>query len=74
MVKKLHYFIFDSKVHLFSYLFKFSFYCFISLVYFLHHKPDFVVTIRTHTAAVPMCFIAHFFQEKSYLYRNTFQF
>lgn len=61
--KKMHYFVFGSKVHLFSYLFKFSYNCLLSFIYFLKFKPDFVITTGTHTA-VPLCYIAHFFKKK----------
>ncbi len=61
--KYMNYFIFGSKVHLFSYLFKFSFNILLSLYYFFRYTPDFIVTTGTHTA-VPMCYIAHFFRKK----------
>ena len=61
--KRMHYFIFGSKVHLFSYMFKFSYNILLSLYYFIRYSPDFVITTGTHTA-VPMCYIAHFFKKK----------
>lgn len=61
--KRMHFFVFGSKVHLFFYLFKFSYNCLLSLVYFIRYKPDFIITTGTHTA-VPLCFIAHFFRKK----------
>lgn len=61
--KRMHYFVFGSKVHLFSYLFKFSWNIILSFVYFIRFKPDFVISTGTHTA-VPMCYIAHFFKKK----------
>ena len=61
--KRMHYFVFGSKIHLFSYLFKFSYNILRSFFYFFLYMPDFVVTTGTHTA-VPMCFIAHFFGKK----------
>lgn len=61
--KRLHYFAFGSKIHIFSYLFKFSFNCMKSFLYFFRFMPDYVITTGTHTA-VPLCFIASFFHRK----------
>ena len=61
--KRMHYFVFGSKVRLFSYLFKFSWNIFKSFYYFFRYRPDFVVTTGTHTA-VPMCYIAHIFKKR----------
>ena len=59
----VHYLVYGTKQHLFSYLFIFAFNWVKSLFYFLWIKPDVIITTGTHTA-VPMCFIAHFFKKK----------
>lgn len=61
--KRLHYFTFGSRVHIFSYLFKFAFNCIKSLLYFFRFMPDYVITTGTHTA-VPLCVIASVFHRK----------
>ncbi len=55
--------VFGTKVHLFSYVFKFGFNCLKSLYLYFRIRPDYVITTGTHTA-VPMCLIAHFFRKK----------
>ena len=50
--------VFGTKVHLFTYLFKFAYNCLKSLWLYFKIKPDYVITTGTHTA-VPMCKIAH---------------
>ena len=60
---RMHYFVFGSKIHLISYLFKFSWNILKSLFYFFRYRPDFIITTGTHTA-VPLCYIAHAFKRK----------
>ncbi len=55
--------VFGTKVHPFSYLFKFGFNCLKSLWLYFKIRPEYVITTGTHTA-VPMCMIAHFFHKK----------
>ncbi|MCR5230638.1 MAG: polysaccharide biosynthesis protein [Solobacterium sp.] len=55
--------VFGTKVHLFTYLFKFAFNCLKSLWLYWKIRPDYVITTGTHTA-VPMCRIAHTFGKK----------
>ena len=57
---RVHYLIFGTKDHLFSYLFKFSANIIKSFYYFIIYQPDYIVTTGTHTA-VPMCYIGKFF-------------
>lgn len=61
--KNVHYLLYGTKAHLFSYLFIFAFNILKSFVIFLRFKPDFIVTTGTHTA-VPMCKIANIFKKK----------
>lgn len=61
--KRMHYFVFGSKVHIFSYLFKFCWNIIKSLIYFIRYSPDYIVTTGTHTA-VPMCYIAKLFNKR----------
>lgn len=67
---KISYLVYGTKLHLFSYFFKFLFNCFKSLYIFIKEKPDVVVTTGTHTA-VPMCYIAKLFGKKV-VYIETF--
>ena len=55
--------VFGTKVHPFSYVFKFGFNCLKSLWLYFRIRPEYVITTGTHTA-VPMCMIAHFFKKK----------
>ncbi|MBQ6488436.1 MAG: polysaccharide biosynthesis protein [Solobacterium sp.] len=55
--------VFGTKVHLFTYLFKFAYNCLKSLWLYFKIRPDYVITTGTHTA-VPMCRIAHIFHKK----------
>ena len=61
--KRMHYFVFGSRVRMIPYLFKFAFNCMKSLVYFFRVMPDYVITTGTHTA-VPLCVIASVFRRK----------
>ena len=61
--KSIHYLVYGTKSHLFSYLFKFAFNIFKSLFLMIKIRPDVVVTTGTHTA-VPMCYLAKLFGKK----------
>lgn len=54
---QVHYLLFGSRQHLFTYLFKFMANAFLSLVYVLRFRPQFVVSTGTHTAVV-FCYLA----------------
>jgi len=55
--------VFGTKVHPFSYLFKFGWNCLKSVYLYHKIKPDYVITTGTHTA-VPMCKLAHLHHKK----------
>ncbi len=67
---KLDYLLFGTKDHLFSYIFKFGFNIFKSLILFIKLRPKFIITTGTHTA-VPICFIGKLFGSKI-IYIETF--
>lgn len=60
---RVNYLIFGTKDHIISYIFKFIYNIFKSLVLFVKIRPNVVVTTGTHTA-VPMCYIAKLFRRK----------
>lgn len=60
---KTYFLVYGTKSHLFSYIFKFIYNIFKSLVLMIKINPDVVVTTGTHTA-VPMCYIAKLFHKK----------
>lgn len=60
---KVSFLVYGTKDHLFSYLFKFIYNCFKSLVLFIKYRPKYIVTTGTHTA-VPMCYIGKLFRSK----------
>ena len=61
--QNVHYLVYGTKSHLFTYLFKFTYNIFKSFYLFLKIRPDVVVTTGTHTA-VSMCYIAKLFRKK----------
>ena len=67
---RVHYLLFGSKEHLFSYLFKFAFNILISLYYAIRFRPQVIVSTGTHTA-VPICYIGKLFGAKI-IYIETF--
>lgn len=67
---KLDYLLFGTKDHLFSYIFKFGFNIFKSLILFIKLRPKFIITTGTHTA-VPICYIGKLFGSKI-IYIETF--
>ena len=60
---KVSFLVYGTKDHLFSYLFKFTYNCFKSLVLFIKYRPKYIVTTGTHTV-VPMCYIGKLFRSK----------
>ncbi len=60
---KVSFLVYGTKDHLFSYVFKFIYNCFKSLVLFIKYRPKYIVTTGTHTA-VPMCYIGKLFRSK----------
>ena len=67
---KLDYLLFGTKDHFFSYIFKFSFNIFKSLILYIKLRPKFIITTGTHTA-VPICYIGKLFGSKI-IYIETF--
>ena len=55
--KNVYYLVYGTKLHMFSYFFKFSFNIIKSFILFIRIRPKVIVTTGTHTA-VPMCYIA----------------
>ena len=67
---RVHFLIYGTKDHMFSYTFKLIANCFKSLWLFFKIHPDYVVTTGVHTAG-PMCCIAKIFGSKI-IYIETF--
>jgi beta-1,4-N-acetylglucosaminyltransferase len=67
---RVHYLLFGSKEHLLSYVFKFLINCFISLIYVIRFRPQYIVSTGTHTA-VPFCYLGKLFRSKI-IYIETF--
>ena len=67
---KVHYLIYGTKHHILSYPFKLLTNCFISLYYYLHYRPDYIITTGVHTAG-PMCCIGKILGSKI-IYIETF--
>jgi UDP-N-acetylglucosamine:LPS N-acetylglucosamine transferase len=67
---RVHYLLFGSKEHLISYSFKFLINCFISLIYVIRFRPQYIVSTGTHTA-VPFCYLGKLFRSKI-IYIETF--
>ena len=61
--KNVYYLVYGTKLHMFSYFFKFSFNIIKSFILFIRIRPKVIVTTGTHTA-VPMCYIAKLFRSK----------
>lgn len=68
---KVFYLQFGSKEHLFSYLFKFTYNAFLSLIYVLRFRPQFVVSTGTHTAVV-FCYLAKLLKGAKIVYIETY--
>ena len=61
--KKISYMVYATRMHPFSYIFKFSFNIIKSLILFIKYRPKTIITTGTHTA-VPMCYIGKLFRRK----------
>ena len=61
--KNVYYLVYGTKLHMFSYFFKFSFNIIKSFILFIRIRPKVIVTTGTHTAG-PMCYIAKLFRSK----------
>ena len=59
----VNYLVYGTKDHKFSYIFKFAYNSFKSLILYLKIRPKVIVTTGTHTA-VPMCYIGKLFRSK----------
>ena len=67
---KVHYLVYGTKHHMFSYPFKLLFNCFKSLFFYLKFRPDYIITTGVHTAG-PMCCLGKVFGSKV-IYIETF--
>ena len=61
--EKVNYLVYGTKDHKLSYIFKFTYNCFKSLLYYIKIRPKVIITTGTHTA-VPMCYIGKLFGSK----------
>ncbi len=61
--EKIHFLIYGTKDHIFTYSFKLLANCFISLFLYLKIRPKIIVTTGAHTAG-PMCLIGKIFRSK----------
>lgn len=73
--KNVYYLIYGTKLHKFTYIFKFMFNTIKSLILYIKIRPKVIVTTGTHTA-VPMCYIGKLFRSKiifieTFANRNT---
>ena len=68
--ENIHFLIYGTKHHLFTYVFKLLFNCFISLFYYLKYRPNYIITTGVHTAG-PMCCLGKIFGSKV-IYIETF--
>lgn len=59
----VNYLVYGTKDHLFTYMFKFMYNCFKSLILYIKIRPKVIVTTGTHTA-VPICYIGKLFGSK----------
>lgn len=59
----VNYLVYGTKDHLFTYMFKFIYNCFKSLILYIKIRPKVIVTTGTHTA-VPICYIGKLFGSK----------
>ena len=60
---KMSFLVYGARNYLFRYIFKLTYNCILSLIYFLRERPDVIVTTGAHTS-VPMCYIAKLFGKK----------
>ncbi len=68
---KIHYLVSGSREHLLSYLFKFAYNAFLSLIYVLRFRPQSVVSTGTHTAVV-FCYLAKILLRSKIIYIETY--
>ena len=68
--ENIHFLIYGTKHHLFTYVFKLLCNCFISLFYYLKYRPNYIITTGVHTAG-PMCCLGKIFGSKV-IYIETF--
>lgn len=61
--KNVYYLVYGTKLHKFTYIFKFMFNTIKSLILYIKIRPKVIVTTGTHTA-VPMCYIGKLFRSK----------
>lgn len=60
---KVYYLVYGTKLHKFTYMFKFTYNTIKSLILYIKIRPKVIVTTGTHTA-VPMCYIGKLFRSK----------
>ena len=68
--KHVNYLVYGTKDYKFTYVFKFIYNCFKSLILYTYIDPSVIVTTGTHTA-VPICYIGKLFGSKI-IYIETF--
>lgn len=68
--KKIHYLVYGTKDHFFSYIFKFAYNIFKSIYLYFKIHPDYIITTGTHTAG-PICYLGKIFGSKI-VYIETF--
>ena len=61
--KHVNYLVYGTKDHILTYIVKFIYNCFKSLILYFKIRPKVIVTTGTHTA-VPMCYIGKIFGSK----------
>lgn len=68
--KNVYYLVYGTKLHLFTYFFKFIYNIIKSFILYVKIRPKVIITTGTHTA-VPMCYIGKLFRSKI-IYIETF--
>ena len=68
--KKVSYLVYGTRKQLFKYIFIFIYNIIKSLMLYIKHRPQFIITTGTHTA-VPICYIGKIFGSKI-IYIETF--
>ncbi len=68
--KKISYMVYATRMHPFSYTFKFLWDCILTVFYFVKIRPKYIVTTGTHNAG-PMCVLGKIFGSKI-IYIETF--
>ena len=67
---KVSFLVYGTRYHLFTYIFKLIWNCFVSLFLYLKYHPDYIITTGVHTAG-PMCCIGKIFGSRI-IYVETF--